>query len=175
MNKKTMYGIVAAVVIVIVVVVVAGAYVLMNPGGGGGGGGEDVITAANATSLQYDADITSQGATVKYQFAGRNLGAANETLRINLLAGELGNYSYILNAGDETAWMAVNDEWTDISSEFLTQWDSWGAQWNANVNALGTWTTGTGDISYTATNGDSIRIYNISLNPTLADSLFQPS
>lgn len=172
-----MYAIVAVVVIIVVVAAVAGAYVLMNPGGGGGGGGGggDTFTAANATSLQYQADITSQGATVKYDFAGRNLGTANQTFRIDILGGETGNYSYILNAGDQTAWTAVNGVWTDISSEFLTQWDSWGAQWTANVNALGTWTTGSPDVTYNGSNGESIVISNIVVNPTLPDSLFLPN
>ncbi len=61
MEKKMMYALVAVVVIIVVVVAVAGAYVLMNSGGGGGGG--DTYTVANATSLQYNAEVTYQGAT----------------------------------------------------------------------------------------------------------------
>src|SRR4030067_2056417 len=106
MNKNTMYALVAVVVIIVVVVVVAGAYVLMNPrgGGGGGGGGENTYTVANATSLQYDADVTSQGMTLTYKFAGINLGTSNLTLRVDLLGGESGNFSYILIGGQRNAW-----------------------------------------------------------------------
>ena len=179
MNKTTMYGIVAVVVIVVVVAAVAGAYVLMNPGGGGGdgngnGGGEDVITAANATSLQYDALVTSQGTTITYKFAGKDLGTSNLTFRIDLLGGEAGNYIYILNGAQKEAWANADGTWTDVSSDFTNQWAAWEPQWTANVNALVSW-SGTGEYTYTAANGDSIVISNISLNPTLADSLFQPS
>ena len=171
MNKNTTYALVAVVVIIIVVAVVAGAYVLMNPSGGG----ENTYTVANATSLQYDADVTAQGTTITYKFAGINLGTSNLTIRVDLLGGEAGNFSYILNGGEQKAWAKTDSTWTDVSSDFTNQWAGWGTEWTNNVNALGAWTTGSGDVTYTNANGDSILIYNISLNPTLADSLFQPS
>ena len=170
MNKNTMYALVAVVVIIVVVVVVAGAYVLMNPSGGG----ETIVTVANATSLQYDADVTAQGTTITYKFAGINLGTSNLTIRVDLLGGEAGNFSYILNGGEQKAWAKTDSTWTDVSSDFTNQWNAWGTQWTANVDALASW-SGTGDYTYTAANGDSVKIYNISVNPTLADSLFQPS
>ena len=168
MKKNTMYGVVAAVVIIIAVAAVAGYYLLMNTGGG------TPVTVETATSLQYDADVTSQGATVTYEFAGANLNTTSLKLRIDVLGGESGNYSYILNAGDQTAWSAVNGEWTDVSSTFTDQWTSWGTLWSNYVNALKNW-SGTGDYTFTDANGDSVLISNISLNPTVADSLFQPS
>ena len=175
MKSKTMYILVAALVIVIVVAGV-GIYLFMGTGGGGGGGGgetQDTYTVTNATSLQFEANVTSQGATITYEWAGTNLNLTNVMLRIDLLGGEVGNYSYILNAGNQTAWTAVNGEWTDISSDFNAQWNAWGTQWTGHVNALANW-SGTGDYTYTATDGSSITIYNIAINPTLSDSLFQP-
>jgi hypothetical protein len=174
-NKKAISKLVI-VAIVVIVVVIAGiaVYVLYSGTGGenGGNGGETVITVENATSLQYDADVTSQGATITYKLAGKNLGTENLVIRIDLLGGEAGNYSYILNAGAQSAWAAVNDEWTDVSSDFAAQWQSWGTEWTNYVTNLKEW-SGTGEYTYTA-EGVSVRIYNISLNPTLADSLFQP-
>jgi hypothetical protein len=73
-----------------------------------------------------------------------------------------------------TAWTAVNGEWTDISSTYQEQCDSWNGQWIGNVDALAAWSC-TGDYTYTDDNGDSVKIYNISVNPALADSLFQPN
>lgn len=169
MNKKGISTLVIVAIIVIAVVIAGIAvYVLYS-----GGGGEEV-TVENATSIQYDADITSQGATIQYKYAGKNLGTDNLMIRIDLLGGEAGNYSYILNAGDQTAWAAVNDEWTDISSDFTAQWTAWGSTWTANLDALKADWSGTGDFTFTAENGDSITIKNVSLNPELADSLFQP-
>ena len=175
MNSKTTYILVAALVIVIVVAGV-GIYLFMGTGGGGGGGGggtQDTYTVANATSLQFEANVTRQGTTLTYEWAGKNLNSTNVTLRIDLLGGEAGIYSYILNGGNQTAWAAVDGEWADISSYFNAEWNSWGTQWTGHVNALANW-SGTGDYTYTDANGDSITIYNITINPTLPDSLFQP-
>jgi hypothetical protein len=160
----------AAVVVIAIIVIGVGAYVYLGMGGGTTEGNG----VADATSLQYDADVTSQGVTATYEFAGKNLGASDMMLRIDILGGESGNYTYILNAADMTAWTAVNGEWTDISSTYQEQWDSWNGQWTGNVDALAAW-SGTGDYTYTDDNGDSVKIYNISVNPTLADSLFQPT
>jgi hypothetical protein len=178
MNKKGVSALVVVAIVVIAVVVVGvAAYYVLSSGGGnenGGNGGETVITIENATSLQYDADVTSQGATITYAWAGKNIGTDNLTIRVDLLGGESGNYSYILNAGDETAWSAVNDEWTDVSSDFAAQWAAWATSWTENLDALKADWSGTGAFSYTAANGDSITIHNIALGPTLSDSLFQP-
>lgn len=162
--------------VIVIVAAGVGIYLFMGTGdgGGGGGGGENTYTVANATSLQFEANVTSQGYTIPYKLAGKNLNSTNLTLRIDLLGGESGNYSYILNAGDETAWEAVNGVWTDKSSDFLAQWASWGTEWTNYVDALANW-SGTGDYTYTAANGDAITVYNITVNPTLVDSLFQPS
>jgi hypothetical protein len=176
MEKKMMYALVAVVVIIVVAVAVAGAYVLMNSGGGGGGG--NTYTVANATSLQYDTDVTYQGDITHFKWAAKNVGATDMVLRLDILHGEQGNYTYILNGGDQTAWVAVNGTWTDYSSDFTNQWNLWmgtGKQWTGNMNALANW-SGTGDYTYTgSTTNSTIRIYNIAINPTLADSLFQPN
>jgi hypothetical protein len=171
MNKNTIYGVVAAAVIIIAVAAVAGYYLLMNPGGETP---PTPVTVETATSLKYDATVTSQGSDIPYQFAGTDLNTTSLKLRIDVLGGESGNYSYILNAEDQTAWSAVNGEWTDVSSDFTNQWTSWGTLWTNYMDALKSW-SGTGDYTFTDTNGDSVHISNISLNPTLAASLFQHS
>lgn len=168
---------IAVVVIVIVVVGGIAAYYVMNSGnnnGNGGNGNGDTVNIEDASSLQFDADVTSQGFTITYKLAGKNLGMANLKIRIDLLGGDAGNYIYILDAGEQKAWANADDTWTDVSSDFTAQWESWGTEWTNYVDNLANW-TGTGDWSYTAPNGDSIRIYNISIDPVLPDSLFQPT
>jgi hypothetical protein len=178
MEKKMMYALVG-VVVIIVVVAVAGAYVLMNSGGGGGGA--DTYTVANATSLQYNSEVTYQGATTTtlFNWAAKNVGATDMVLRIDILGGESGNYTYILNGGTQTAWMSVNGTWTNVSSDFTNQWNTWvgtGQRWTENLDALTTNWSGTGDYTYTnSATGTTMRIYNVAINPTLADSLFQPN
>jgi hypothetical protein len=98
-------------------------------------------------------------------------------LRIDILGGETGNYTYILNGADQTAWVGVNDEWTDVSSDFTNRWNAWvgeGKQWTTDVNNLAANWSGTGDYTYTDSATDTtIRIYNIMVNSTIDDSLFQ--
>jgi hypothetical protein len=175
MNKKTMYIVVAAVIIIIVVAGV-GIYVLMGTGGGGGGGGggtQDTYTVTNATSLQYNVNETTNGALVTYEFAGNNVNTSQLMLRVDIPGGSAGNYSYILSVSQQKAWSSTNGgAWTE--DNYTNDWSTWGLAWYTYNNNLVNW-SGTGDYSYTSTTGSSITIYNITVNPTLADSLFQPS
>jgi hypothetical protein len=160
----------AAVIVIIVVVAVAGAYVLMNGG--------NTVKVADAKSLQYNADVSYQGAApVVFTWTAKNVGATNMVLRIDLMGGASGNYTYVMDQGAQTAWWLNNGTWTNLSSDFTNQWNTWvgtGKQWTRNWDALTTNWSGTGDCTYTnsATN-TTIRIYNVVINPTLADSLFQ--
>ena len=178
MEKKMMYTLVAIVVIIVVAVAVAGAYVLMNSGGGGGGA--DTYTVANATSLQYNADVTYQGVSpTLFNVAAKNVGATDMVLRIDILGGESGNYTYIMDHGTQTAWLSNNGTWTNVSSDFTNQWNTWmgtGKPRTTDLDALATNWSGTGDYTYTnSATGTTMRIYNVAINPTLADSLFQPN
>ena len=172
MNRKMIYALVA-IVAVIVVVAVAGAYVLMNSGGGG-----NTVKVADATSLQFDADVKFEGTpTALFKWAAKNVGATDMVLRLDILGvGDTGNYSYILNGGDQTAWLSNNGTWTNVSSDFTNQWNHWvGTEWTNDLDALANW-SGTGDYNYTSADGKTTaRIYNIAINPVLADSLFQPN
>jgi hypothetical protein len=172
-NKQMIYASVAAVVI-IVVVVVAGVYLFVNSGGGGGGGAKNTYTVANATSLQIETNVTEQEVTVTHKWAAKNLNSTQLMLRLDLLGGEAGNYSYILIPSNQTAWSAENGVWTDVSGTFNTLWSVWDTHWNNLVNELVANWSGTGDHNYTASNGASVKVYSVSVNPSLADSLFQP-
>lgn len=164
MNKKMIYALVAMVVIIVVVVGVAGGYVLMNSSG--------TVKVADATSLQYDVYVTYQNTTSLAKFAGKNIGS-NMILRIDLSGNGQANYTNIVNCTDLTAWRSTDGNWTDVSATYNTIWDiGCGKQWTNNVNALANW-DGTGDCNYTDSDGLSYRIYNVVINPTLADSLFQ--
>jgi hypothetical protein len=176
MNRNTIYILVAVLVVVIVVAGV-GLYLYMGTGGGGGGGGgetKNTYTVTNATSLQIAADVTEQGTTVTQKWAVKNVNSTQQMLRLDLLGGESGNYSYIFVASNQTAWTAVNGVWSDISGDYSAQWSFWDTRWTNLVTALANW-SGTGNYSYTGTGGASVKVYDVSINPTLADSLFKPS
>ena len=123
MNKKMIYALIAIVVIV-VVVAVAGAYLLMNSNGGGGT--KNTYTVANATSLQFNAEVTYQGATPNlFNWAAKNVGATDMVLRVDILGGASGNYTYIMDHGAQTAWVSSNGTWTNFSNDFTNQWSLW--------------------------------------------------
>jgi hypothetical protein len=172
MNKKMMYALVSVVIIIVVVGAVVGAYMLMNNGG-------TTNKVASATSLQYNADVTYQGSTAitLFNWAAKNIGTTDMELRIDITGGASGNYTYILNHGTQTAWLAVNGTWTNASSDFTNQWNTWvgtGMAWTRNLDSLTTSWSGTGDHTYTdSATGTTTRIYNTAINPTLNDSLFQ--
>jgi hypothetical protein len=175
MNKNTMYIAVAVVVIVIVVAGV-GIYVFMGGGGGGGGGGEPetVYTMGNATSLQYTVDLTTSGVTGTYKFAGKNLGTAEIMLRVdaNPVVSEGTIYSYVMYATNQTSYNNETGTWAE--GNFTKDWGvTWSPQWSGYIAHNSDWKTGDNDILYTDDAGNSVKVYNIVINPTLADSVFQ--
>jgi hypothetical protein len=166
MNNKTIYGIIGAIIIIIAVAV--GVYALMNSGGS-----KNVITIENATTVQYDANVTLHDMLITYKFAGKNLGTSDLTLRVDLLGGAEGNYSYILIQGQQKGWESINSAaWTDIS--FNDMWTYYLPQWDGHLNAMKSW-SGTGPLTYTNAEGGLVTLYNIVLNPELPASLFEPT
>jgi hypothetical protein len=129
-----------------------------------------------ASSLQFSIDITSAGvAQGTYTYMAKNAGTNNLMLRIEMKdTNGATTFIYIVNGAQQKAWMYDGTTWTDLSASFSTQWSSWDSAFAGYQNSLAGW-AGLGDYTYTAPNGDSVRYYNIAVNPTLADSLFQHS
>lgn len=166
MNKKTIYIVVA---VLVVVIVVAGAGILLL---NGGDGGEPQATPTpppsvmDATSLQFTVEATIDGETSTTTYYAKGIGSSEAMLRIDLDLGEAGNLIYIINGAEHKAWMGMAGEWSE--APFEETWDDWNALWAGYVENLAHWTSGT----YTSEDG-TVKISNITLNPTLADSLFQ--
>jgi len=174
MNKKTIY-IIVAVLIVIIVVGVAAYALLYNSGGGGTTSPTPtpIVGVADATTLQFSANVTSQGTTVEYKWYGKDI-HANMTLRVDLLGGASGNYSYILNAGEEKSWSSTDNGVTWTPGNFTADWISWSPLWTGYVDNLTHW-SGSGNYAYTDPSGEAITLFNISVNPTIPDSTFATS
>jgi hypothetical protein len=126
---------------------------------------------ATATSLKYSVSLTENG-VVKgvYTFQGKNTGSSNSMIRIDFTEGE-DNTIFIFNGAQQKAWTYSGGEWVDISAYYDQQYQVWDNVWKGYVTGLAAW-TGTGDHSYTQ-DGETVRIYDIQVNPTLADSLFE--
>ncbi len=175
MNKKAMYAIVAVVIIIIVVGIAA--YVLLNNNTGGTGGTSPTPTApasvTGASTLQFNSNLTSQGTTIVHKWAGKNIHTDNLTIRVDVMGGAAGNYSYILDTGQQKSSTSVNGgAWT--ASDYTIDWNAFGPEWNDYLSHFANW-SGTGDVSYTNQAGEGVVLYNISVNPTLPDSTFATS
>ena len=169
MNQKTLAIIIVAVLAIAVVAVAA--YFLM--------GTEDnvedpvdIITVENATSLQFSVDLTFDGESMgTYEYSAKNIGTSDLMVRVEIPDAS-GDLIYIINGANQSAWASVADEWTDLSDTFSTEWDSWTGTMEGYTDELTTWVEG--DWTFTDTDGTGVKVYDIAINPTLADSLFAP-
>lgn|SRR5665647_450631 len=171
MNKKTTYAIVA-VVIVIVIVGVAAYALLYNNGGGTNTTPTPTPSPSVSTSstLQFNSNLTTQGSTLEHKWAGKNIHTGNLIVRVDILGGESGNYSYILDTGQNKSWVSVNGgSWT--ASDFAADWSGLGAEWTDYLNHMANWSSG--DITYQTQTGETVLLYNIVVNPTISDSTFE--
>jgi FlaG/FlaF family flagellin (archaellin) len=171
MNQKTL--VIAVIIVVAVVAVGVGVY-LATLGGGGGGGGGTTPNIAGATSLQFSIDLTSGGSSLgTYTYMAKNIGTSSMMIRVEITSAD-GDLIYIVNGAQQKAWGYASGEWMDLSDTFSDQWNSWNSTWVGYRDSLVGW-AGVGDWTYTAPNGDSVRVYDIAVNPSLADSLFEHS
>jgi flagellar basal body-associated protein FliL len=139
----------------------------------GNGGGSNV---AGASSLQFTATVTNSSGQSQgtYTYYAKNAGTSNLMIRIEFTDPSGDNFVYIINGALHQAWVESGGQWTDISSAFSSQWSTWNTAFTGYKNSLVNW-SGVGDYTYSSPNGDTVRITNINLNPSLADSLFQHS
>ncbi len=125
---------------------------------------------ATATSLKYTVSLTENGVLKgTYTFQGKNLGTDNLMMRIDYTDND-GSTIFIFNGAQHKAWTYSGDQWVDISDYYDSQFQTWNSLWQGYSTNLAAW-TGQGEYSYTS-NGSTVRIYDISVNPTLDDSLF---
>jgi len=132
------------------------------------------VDVAGASSLQYTVSVNPvDSESVEYTYMIKNAGTSSLMMRIEMeSSGE--SFIYITNGAQEKVWIYSEGEWMDLSDLFPTYWDTWNSAWEGYRTNLLDW-TGVGDWSYTTPNGDTVRIYDIIVNPSLADSLFQHS
>jgi type II secretory pathway pseudopilin PulG len=125
-----------------------------------------------ASSLQFKVSVNpADSESVDYTYMIKNAGTSSLMMRIEMQsAGE--SYIYIINGAQQKVWIYSDGEWMDFSEMYPTYWETWNSAWQGYHDSLLDW-TGYGDWTYTTPNGDSVRIYDISINPSLADSLFQ--
>ena len=187
-KKSSRKGLIALIIIVIVVVAAVGAYAVLSNGSNTNNNSTPTPTpssgatstpqpngVATASSLQFSIDVTSSGVKqMTYTYMAKNAGTNNLMLRIETTDASGTTSIYIVNGVLQKSWVYDGTEWTDISSTYSTQYNTWDASFVGYRNSLADW-AGAGGWTYTAPNGDSVRYYGISVNPNLSDSLFEHS
>jgi len=134
------------------------------------------VNVAGASSLQFTVSMTdSSGASLgSYTYSAKNAGTSNMMIRIEFTDPSSGSsFVYIVNGALQQAWMESGGQWTDLTSSFTSEWSNWDSTFRDYQNNLADW-SGSGEWSYTV-NGETIRIHDISVNPSLPDSLFEHS
>jgi hypothetical protein len=132
------------------------------------------LTIAGATSLQYSVTLTETlvgQRTYSYTYQGKNLGTTNFMMKIEATDDQGNQSTFIVNGAEQKAWSYHDGEWTNLSATYVTQYGIWHPLWQGYITALNAW-NGSGDYTYTES-FSTVRIYDITVNPTLSDSLFQ--
>jgi hypothetical protein len=191
-SRKTLIAVV--VVAVLIIAIIAGVYLATqgngtsnpstsptptptsnpsatsNPSTSGTG-----ANVAGASSLQFTVSVTnsSGGSVGSYTYFIKNAGTSSQMVRIEFTDPN-GNFVYIVNSALQQVWVESDGQWTDLSSTYASQYSTWNSAFLGYKNSLTSW-SGVGDWTYTDPNGDTVRITNVSVNPSLSDSLFTHS
>ncbi len=160
--------VIVAVAVVAVAVVGVGAYVALS-GGTGTSTTTTSASVADATSLRFKIEMTYQGISAAGTFMIKGIGSSDVKMRVDLTAaGE--DAIIVIDGAQRTAWAYQGGQWMDASSEFEQYWEQWDQTFELAKNQLGDLTGG--DYTFT-TSSMAFRIYDVEVNPSLADSLFQ--
>ena len=133
---------------------------------------ETTPDVSTATSIRYKVSIQPAGqASMEYEYIVKDAGTDNMKMRISVET-EDEVATYVINGETQTAWVYTGEEWLDLSAGFTTYWDMHKESWEGYQTSLQDW-TGLGEYRYDLPTGDAVVIYDIQINPTLDDSLFQ--
>jgi type II secretory pathway pseudopilin PulG len=171
-RKMLLAGVVVA--IIIIAVVVAAVALSMNSFSAFTNTSQSQ-NVQQASSLKFSVSSTGTSEPYAYTLQVKNIGTQNMMIRVEgTLPGVSQDVIYIINGVQQKAWGYANGQWTDISSTYNTQWSTWTSIFNDYRADLSKW-SGTGDYSYTnPSTGETIKIYDIQVNPQLPDSAFAP-
>jgi hypothetical protein len=128
---------------------------------------------AGAQSLSFKVLYTSDTAeSWGYTWSAKNLGTDNMMMRIDgtFTSADTEQMTYIINGAQQKAWMNVGGQWMDLTDGFADIWSSWNDTWEGYYTDFADW-SGTGEYAYSA-GGNSVRFYDVQVNPILDDSLF---
>lgn len=193
-KKNSRKMLIAAVVVIVLVVAVIGGVYLATRGNGTTNPSTSPTPTSNpsatsnpstsgmtsdvagASSLQFTVSVTnSSGASQgSYTYYAKNAGTDSQMVRIEFTDPSGESFVYIVNGAQQKVWVESGGQWTDLSSAYTSQSSTWNSAFLGYKDNLTGW-SGVGDWTYTDPNGDTVRISNVSVNPSLPDSLFEHS
>jgi hypothetical protein len=161
MNQKGVAVAAVAVVVIIIAVAGVGAFILLSGGG------------VSVTSFDVKADITYHGSTTD-RYRVKDLGSQNLKVRGDTLSGGYAGTSFIIRSGESKMYVYEDNQWVDYSGSVKGQYDiqRYSSAMQNIANHLSKWTAGDVNFEY---QGVTYRLYEIQVNPTLSDDIFQPS
>ena len=170
MNQKT-FAIIIVAVLAMAVIVVAIDSILQNEFFNAN---DVTIGDEVANSLQFSVDIVdgSESANTLI-YSSKNINSPDFMVRIKILTTE-GEIIYVINEAQQKVWTKIFDKWTEsISNEFSSELDLMNSWVEGYIESLVDWS---GEDDWTYTEDDmTYKIYDIVVNPSLADSLFEPN
>lgn len=155
-----------------------------SSGNGGNGGAEptpqqtqDQNPAATASSLDFTVEIVAEGqGAMTYRYRARNIGTSSLDFRIDMsMQGT--DMVYILSGSTQEGWVYNGQEWwafTQMGMDWDEFWDTWYDGWESYHSSLAEEWAGQGTWTYNVPGVGSVTYKNITVNPSLPDSLFQP-
>ncbi len=126
-------------------------------------------------TLDFKADVTSDGESYTTRFRIRNAGTEKEDIRIDSVRGDGAEMTIILKGSSNEGWVKdySSNSWTHFTGMVFTQW------WQRRSDQylaykVGDWEEMEGE-EFTVENKEgSGRVYDIVVNSNIPDSVFTP-
>jgi hypothetical protein len=125
----------------------------------------------SASSLQFSVTPMEYKDSTRdtFTFYAKNIGTSDMMIRFEIASS--GEYS-VMNSAQNRSWWVSDGTWTNTSSQFSGVFQSSREDIVFYQSKLSTW-AGTGDCVFSSSNGQSVRIFDIAINPELPDSMFE--
>jgi len=137
---------------------------------------EEVSLYNGPRTLDFKADVTSEGESYTTRFRIRHAGTEEEDIRIDSVRGDGAEMTIILRGSRNEGWVKdySSNSWTHFTGMVFTQW------WQRRSDQylaykVGDWEEMEGE-EFTVENKEgSGRVYDIVVNSNIPDSVFTPS
>jgi hypothetical protein len=156
-SPKMLYAIVA--IVIIAVAAVGGVLVFAI----GQSGGNNV----QGDSIKFTVDSTATGGTTyTTNVSAKNIGQNNMLL---LWENPYVKTKTVVDFSKQTLWENLGGKWTEYPDAFSNVSSDWSQMWTQIQCGNST------EVTYADDSNSTIRLYNIQINPSLPDSLFEHS